>query len=74
MIPMYTVCCIVCCLYVVMTTGVDMISACDIRLCCHDTWFQIKEIDLGMAADLGTLQRFPKVIGNDRYGVVMVML
>jgi len=50
-----------------MTTGVDMISACDIRLCCHDTWFQIKEIDIGMAADVGTLQRFPKVIGNDRY-------
>ncbi|XP_065903414.1 delta(3,5)-Delta(2,4)-dienoyl-CoA isomerase, mitochondrial-like isoform X2 [Dysidea avara] len=45
--------------------GVDMTSACDIRLCCHDTWFQIKEIDLGMAADVGTLQRFPKVIGND---------
>lgn len=45
--------------------GVDMTSACDIRYCTEDAWFQIKEIDLGLAADLGTLQRFPKVIGND---------
>ncbi|XP_059173333.1 delta(3,5)-Delta(2,4)-dienoyl-CoA isomerase, mitochondrial-like isoform X2 [Physella acuta] len=45
--------------------GVDMISACDIRYCTQDAWFQIKEIDLGLAADLGTLQRFPKIIGND---------
>lgn len=47
--------------------GVDMSSACDIRYCSEDSWFQIKEIDLGLAADLGTLQRFPKVIGNDSY-------
>lgn len=47
--------------------GVDMTAACDIRYCTEDAWFQIKEIDLGLAADLGTLQRFPKVIGNDSY-------
>ncbi|XP_060576555.1 delta(3,5)-Delta(2,4)-dienoyl-CoA isomerase, mitochondrial-like [Ruditapes philippinarum] len=47
--------------------GVDLTSACDIRYCSEDAWFQIKEIDLGLAADLGTLQRFPKVIGNDSY-------
>ncbi|XP_074654604.1 delta(3,5)-Delta(2,4)-dienoyl-CoA isomerase, mitochondrial-like [Tubulanus polymorphus] len=45
--------------------GVDMVSACDIRICTTDAWFQIKEVDLGIAADVGTLQRFPKVIGND---------
>lgn len=45
--------------------GVDMTSACDIRYCSQDAWFQIKEIDIGLAADVGTLQRFPKVIGND---------
>ncbi|KAK3578485.1 hypothetical protein CHS0354_007738 [Potamilus streckersoni] len=45
--------------------GIDLISACDIRYCSQDAWFVIKEIDLGLAADLGTLQRFPKVIGND---------
>ncbi|XP_052273203.1 delta(3,5)-Delta(2,4)-dienoyl-CoA isomerase, mitochondrial-like isoform X2 [Dreissena polymorpha] len=47
--------------------GVDLTSACDIRYCSEDAWFQIKEVDLGLAADLGTLQRFPKVIGNDSY-------
>lgn len=56
-----------------MTTGVDMICACDIRLCCHGTWFQIKEVDIGMAADVGTLQRFPKIIGNDRYVYVAMV-
>ncbi|PVD25546.1 hypothetical protein C0Q70_13202 [Pomacea canaliculata] len=45
--------------------GIDMISACDIRYCSSDAWFTIKEVDLGLAADVGTLQRFPKVIGND---------
>ncbi|XP_041035440.1 delta(3,5)-Delta(2,4)-dienoyl-CoA isomerase, mitochondrial isoform X1 [Carcharodon carcharias] len=44
--------------------GVDLITACDIRLCSQDAWFQVKEVDIGMAADVGTLQRFPKVIGN----------
>ncbi|XP_005100938.1 delta(3,5)-Delta(2,4)-dienoyl-CoA isomerase, mitochondrial isoform X1 [Aplysia californica] len=45
--------------------GVDMSAAADIRYCTDDAWFQIKEIELGLAADLGTLQRFPKIIGND---------
>ncbi|XP_023142429.1 delta(3,5)-Delta(2,4)-dienoyl-CoA isomerase, mitochondrial isoform X1 [Amphiprion ocellaris] len=44
--------------------GVDLITACDIRLCTQDTWFQVKEVDIGMAADVGTLQRLPKVIGS----------
>lgn len=42
-----------------------MTSAADIRYCTSDAWFQIKETDLGMAADVGTLQRFPKIIGSD---------
>lgn len=41
-----------------------MISAADIRYCSTDAWFQVKEIDLGMAPDVGSLQRFPKIIGN----------
>ncbi|XP_030074226.1 delta(3,5)-Delta(2,4)-dienoyl-CoA isomerase, mitochondrial [Microcaecilia unicolor] len=44
--------------------GVDMISACDIRYCTQDAWFQVKEVDMGLAADVGTLQRLPKIIGN----------
>ncbi|XP_056297475.1 delta(3,5)-Delta(2,4)-dienoyl-CoA isomerase, mitochondrial [Pseudoliparis swirei] len=44
--------------------GIDLITACDIRLCTEDAWFQVKEVDIGLAADVGTLQRLPKVIGS----------
>eukprot|EP00455_Lapot_gusevi_P026869 TRINITY_DN2835_c0_g1_i1.p1 TRINITY_DN2835_c0_g1~~TRINITY_DN2835_c0_g1_i1.p1 ORF type:complete len:299 (+),score=97.65 TRINITY_DN2835_c0_g1_i1:59-898(+) len=44
--------------------GVDLISACDVRLCTEDATFCIKEVDVGLAADLGTLQRCCKIIGN----------
>uniref|UniRef100_A0A3Q1F6C6 Enoyl CoA hydratase 1, peroxisomal n=1 Tax=Acanthochromis polyacanthus TaxID=80966 RepID=A0A3Q1F6C6_9TELE len=40
--------------------SVDLITACDIRLCTQDAWFQVKEVDIGLAADVGTLQRLPK--------------
>ncbi|HEY0845651.1 MAG TPA: enoyl-CoA hydratase-related protein [Noviherbaspirillum sp.] len=42
--------------------GVDMICACDIRLATKDAFFCIQEINIGMTADLGTLQRLPKLI------------
>jgi enoyl-CoA hydratase len=42
--------------------GIDMITACDIRLATHDAYFSIEEINIGMAADVGTLQRLPKLI------------
>jgi enoyl-CoA hydratase len=42
--------------------GVDIASACDMRYCTEDAYFTIKEIDLGMVADIGTLQRLPKII------------
>jgi len=42
--------------------AVDMISACDIRYCTDDAFFCIKEIDIGMTADVGTLQRLPHLI------------
>ncbi|XP_077888236.1 delta(3,5)-Delta(2,4)-dienoyl-CoA isomerase, mitochondrial isoform X2 [Ictidomys tridecemlineatus] len=44
--------------------GVDLITACDIRYCTQDAVFQVKEVDVGLAADVGTLQRLPKIIGN----------
>jgi len=44
--------------------GVDLVAACDIRVCTEDAFFQIKEIDLGIVADVGTLQRLPKIIGS----------
>jgi len=42
--------------------AVDMISACDSRYCTADAFFTIKETQLGMTADLGTLQRLPHLI------------
>jgi enoyl-CoA hydratase len=42
--------------------GVDMVSACDVRYCTRDAFFVIKEIDLGMVADVGTLQRLPHLM------------
>lgn len=42
--------------------GVDLVCACDMRYCTSDAFFCIQEINLGMAADLGTLQRLPKLI------------
>ncbi|KXS10054.1 ClpP/crotonase [Gonapodya prolifera JEL478] len=45
--------------------GLDFISACDVRFCSKDAFFSIKEVDIGIAADVGTLQRLPKILGND---------
>lgn len=45
--------------------GVDMIAAADIRLASADAWFSIKEAEIGITADVGTLQRLPKIMGND---------
>lgn len=42
--------------------GVDIATACDMRYCTQDAYFTVKEIDMGMVADLGTLQRLPKII------------
>lgn len=42
--------------------GVDMISACDVRYCTEDAFFCIQEINLGLTADVGTLQRLPKIV------------
>ncbi|GAA5871569.1 hypothetical protein JCM16303_000796 [Sporobolomyces ruberrimus] len=44
--------------------GIDLISACDVRICSEKTIFSIKEVDIGLAADVGSLQRLPKVTGN----------
>jgi enoyl-CoA hydratase len=42
--------------------GVDLVAACDLRLCSADAFFSIQEINVGLVADLGTLQRLPKLI------------
>ena len=40
----------------------DLAAACDLRYCSTDAFFCIQEINIGMAADLGVLQRLPKLI------------
>jgi len=42
--------------------AVDMVSAADMRYCSSDAFFCIQEINIGMTADVGTLQRLPKII------------
>ncbi|MEM7253146.1 MAG: crotonase/enoyl-CoA hydratase family protein [Pseudomonadota bacterium] len=42
--------------------GIDLISACDMRYCTEDAFFCIHETNIGMVADVGTLQRLPKII------------
>lgn len=44
--------------------GLEMLSACDIRYCSSDAYFAAAEVDVGLAADVGGLQRFPKTVGN----------
>ena len=42
--------------------AVDMVTACCIRYATADAFFCIQEINIGMVADVGTLQRLPKLI------------
>lgn len=42
--------------------GVDLATAADMRYCTKDAYFCIQEINIGMAADVGTLQRLPHLI------------
>ncbi len=42
--------------------GIDMVTAADMRYATQDAFFTIQEINIGMTADVGTLQRLPKLI------------
>lgn len=42
--------------------ALDLVCAADMRYCTEDAYFTIKETELGMTADLGTLQRLPTLI------------
>ena len=42
--------------------ALDLACACDIRLCSADAFFTAQEIHIGMTADLGVLQRLPKIV------------
>jgi enoyl-CoA hydratase len=42
--------------------ALDLAAACDMRLCTADAFFTVQEIHIGMVADLGSLQRLPKIV------------
>lgn len=44
--------------------GVDLVSACDIRIASKDALFSIRETKIAIIADIGTLQRLPTIIGH----------
>jgi enoyl-CoA hydratase len=44
--------------------GIDLVTCADMRYCSADAYFTIKEIDIGMTADVGTLQRLPRLVGE----------
>ncbi len=43
--------------------GLDLAAACDIRLAASDAYFSLREVRIGVVADLGSLQRLPRLIG-----------
>ncbi len=44
--------------------GIDLTSACDVRLCSSNARFSVREARIGIVADLGSLQRLPAIIGD----------
>ena len=42
--------------------AIDMVAACDMRYCSEDAFFKIADVDIGIAAAVGTLQRLPSLI------------
>lgn len=46
--------------------GVDLITACDIRLATTDAVFSVRETKIGMVADVGTMQRLPRILDPGR--------
>jgi len=44
--------------------GMDLITACDIRLASADATFSVRETRIAMVADVGSLQRLPRVVGD----------
>lgn len=40
--------------------AIDMTTSCDVRLCTRDARFSVREVEIGLAADVGTLSRLPK--------------
>lgn len=46
--------------------GVDLATACDLRYATRDARFCLKEIDMAIVADVGAIQRLPRLVGEGR--------
>ena len=46
--------------------AVDLVTACDMRYVTNDAILSVKEVDLGIVADVGTMQRLPHIVGDQR--------
>ena len=44
--------------------GIDLVCCADVRVCSPNAKFSVREVRLGLAADVGTLQRLPKLVGH----------
>ena len=44
--------------------GLDVVAACDVRLCSRGARFSLREVKVAMVADIGSLQRLPHIIGE----------
>jgi len=44
--------------------ALDLVTSCDMRYAAADAVFSVREIDLGIVADVGTLQRLPRLVGD----------
>ncbi|ANY07844.1 crotonase/enoyl-CoA hydratase family protein [Pseudonocardia sp. HH130630-07] len=49
---------------VCLGAGLDLAVACDLRYASADASFVLKEVDMGLAADVGVLQRLPRIVGE----------
>ncbi len=56
---------VICCLHGhAIGGGVDLATACDIRLASADAKISVREVKVAMVADLGSLQRLPRIVGE----------
>ena len=42
----------------------SLITACDMRFCSSDAVFSVREAKIGITADIGVLQRLPRIVGE----------
>jgi len=42
--------------------AIDLVTCCDMRYASAEALFSVREVDVGMAADVGTLQRLPRLV------------